>query len=400
MVSDFYPPLIGGVEVALSTMARELATRGHEVAVATLAVPGQPDEELDQGVRVYRIRSSTQRVERLYASGARPWAPPAPDPAVVLALRGILRRERPEVVHGHDWLARSFLPLKRRSGAACVMSLHYFSLSCPKKSLLYLGDPCSGPGLRKCLACAGRHYGPVKGTVVVGAQFAYAQRERALVDLFLPVSESAAAGNGLRPGGLPYEVLPNPVPDAPDASPHEQLLAQLPGEPFFLFVGDARPAKGVRVLLDAYARLDDPPPLVLLAKVWPDTPTDLPPGVRVLTDWPNAAVRAAMRRCLALVAPSVLPEPFGIVIVEAFTAGKPVVASAIGGMPEIARDGREGLLVAPADPTALAGALERMIRDTDLRARLAENAARRANDYSAAVVMPKLEAAYERVVAR
>jgi glycosyltransferase involved in cell wall biosynthesis len=396
MISDFYPPFVGGVEVLVSTLSRELADRGHDVVVATLAADDLPAMELDDGVRVHRIRSTAQRSRHLFANESRPWAPPAPDPEAVAGLRSVVARERPEIVHGHDWLARSYLPLKRRRGPALVMSLHYFTLSCPKKSLLYGGSPCSGPALAKCLGCAGRHYGRGKGAAVVLAQRTFSRAERALVDLFLPVSEDTASGNGLPGSGLPYVVMPNLVPPAGETAAHEDLLVQLPDEPFLLFVGDVRPAKGVHVLLDAYSRLATRPPLVLIGKVWADSPRDFPPGVILLRNWPNAAVRAAMRRSLALVTPSLWREPFGIVVAEALAAGRPVVASAIGGIPEIVRDAVEGLLVPPGDTGLLAAALERIVSDDGLTEALAAKARRRSQEYVPDTVVPRIEAAYER----
>jgi glycosyltransferase involved in cell wall biosynthesis len=398
MISDFYPPFVGGVEVLVSTLSRELVDRGHDVVVATLTADGLPAMELDDGVRVHRIRSSAQRSPLLFANESRPWAPPAPDPEAVAAIRSVVASERPEIVHGHDWLARSYLPLKRRHGPALVMSLHYFTLSCPKKSLLYDGSPCSGPALAKCLGCAGRHYGRGKGAAVVLAQRTFSPAERALVDLFLPVSEDTARGNRLPGRGLPYVVVPNLVPAAGEAAGHQDLLAQLPAEPFLLFVGDVRPAKGIQVLLDAYPGLVTPPPLVLIGKVWADSPREFPPGVLLLRDWPNAAVRAAMRRALALVAPSLWREPFGIVVAEAMAAGRPVVASAIGGIPEIVRDGVEGLLVPPGDIGSLAAALERIVSDDGLREALAAGARRRSEQYLPDAVVPRVEAAYERAM--
>jgi glycosyltransferase involved in cell wall biosynthesis len=398
MVTDYYPPFVGGVEILVSTVSRELARRGHDVAVATLGADGLPATEVDEGVRVYRIRTTAARIPRLFKSETRLWAPPAPDPEAVAGLRRVLAREQPTIVHGHDWLARSYLPLKRRSGPPLVMSLHYFTLSCPKKSLLFEGSPCSGPALGKCLSCAGRHYGRIKGSTVVLAQQAFSRAERALVDVFLPVSQATAADNGLANGNRRYLVIPNLVPPARDPAPHAHLLDQLPSEPFLLFVGDLRPAKGIEVLLDAYGRLAARPPLVLIGKAWPDTPDDLPPGVTVLHDWPNPAVREAMRRCLALTAPSLLPEPFGIVVAEALAAGRPVVASAIGGIPEVVRHDAEGLLVPPGDVTALAAAFDRITRDPGLRDRLAANASRRSADYAPDVVLPRLEAAYASVL--
>ncbi len=163
-------------------------------------------------------RASCSRTKRV------PWAPPAPDPEATAALRAVARRERPDIVHGHDWLARSFLPLKRRNGPAFVMSLHYFTLSCPKKNLMYDHSPCAGPRLGKCLSCAGRHYGRAKGTAVTLAHRLSARAEASLVDLFIPVSAATATGNALDAAALPFVVVPNFVADAappPDAArPH------------------------------------------------------------------------------------------------------------------------------------------------------------------------------------
>ena len=63
-------------------------------------------------------------------------------------MRHVVAREWLEIVHGHDWLARSFLPLKAWSGAKLAMSLHYYTIACAKKSLMYHNAPCSGPGSR------------------------------------------------------------------------------------------------------------------------------------------------------------------------------------------------------------------------------------------------------------
>ncbi len=398
MISDFYPPFLGGVEVLVSSLSRELVRRGHEVGVATIAATDLSAGYQDQGVRVHRIGTTAQRAGSLFASPSRPWAPPAPDPEAVAGLRSVVADERPDVVHGHDWLARSYLPLKRRRhGPAFVMSLHYFTLTCAKKSLMYDGAPCGGPALVKCIGCAGRHYGTAKGIGVALGQFAFSRLEAARVDLFLPVSEATASGNGLPRPGLAHEVVPNFVAPASDPAGHAGLLEELPAQPFLLFVGDVRRDKGTHTLLDAYRGLHEPPPLILIGKVWPDTPRELPLGVKLLTEWPNPAVRAAMGRCLAVVAPSIWPEPFGIVVAEALAAGRPVVGSAVGAIPELVRDRREGLLVPPGDVAALTRALDRICGDEQLRDTLAANALRRADHYTPDAVLPRFEAAYNRV---
>lgn len=69
---------------------------------------------------------------------------------------------------------------------------------------------------------------------------------------------------------------------------------------------------------------------------------------------------------------SVRPEPFGRVILEGMLLGKPVVASAAGGVPELIEDGRTGFLTSPGDPTALAARLIPLLRDTELRGQIGQ----------------------------
>jgi glycosyltransferase involved in cell wall biosynthesis len=398
MISDFYDPFVGGVEVAVRNLSRALVERGHDVSVVTARTGDLPAREEDGAILVHRIQYTVERSSRLF-SQSRPWAPPVPDPEAVAGISRIVTHAAPDVVHGHDWLARSFLPPRRRR-PAFVQSLHYYTLTCAKKSLMFDGVPCSGPVLRKCLGCAGTHYGPVKGAAVALGNYALSALERRRVDLFLPVSEATAIGNGLPRSGTLYEVIPNFIPDRPTV-PDDRALGlvdQLPKHEFLLYVGDLRREKGTDVLLQAYAGLMNAPPLVLLGKRWPESPTMMPPNVHVFYDWPNDAVREAQRRCLALVAPPVWPEPFGLVILETLAAGRPVVASRIGGIPDFVTDGQNGLLVTPGDPVELSMALQRLLEDSGLRGRLVAGAAPSTLPFTASEVVPRVIRAYERAL--
>ncbi len=93
------------------------------------------------------------------------------------------------------------------------------------------------------------------------------------------------------------------------------------------------------------------------------------PTVRRLPPTSQAEVADWMRAADVVVAPS-RREPLGLAAVEALACGTPVVASAVGGLKEVVRDGETGLLVPPGDVPALAGALLRLA-DPALRARLA-----------------------------
>ena len=409
LVSDFYAPYLGGVEQHVRTLAHALVDAGHDVVVVTLAHPDLPVNDIDGAVRIRRVRSTTQRLPWLFSSTERPWAPPIADPAVTLQLRRLIKAERPDVVHGHDWLSRSFLPLRRwsarRFGTRFVSSLHYYTQSCARKNLMRAtaqGEQrCGGPSVVGCLMCATRHYGIVVGPFTAAANAAGAIAERHGADTMIAVSAAAAVGNGLGPTVPGVAVIPNFLPEPHSAGPvdHSDLMAQLPDEPFILFVGDLRPMKGLDVLLRAYAATDAAMPLVLIGKTWPDTPQGLPSGVRLLDRWPNPAVLAAWQRCAIGVVPSVWAEPFGIVVIEAMAAGAAVIASAIGGIPEIVEDGVSGVLVPPADEAALTAALQELMDDPDRRSALGGAARTRATRYAARVVVPEVVDVYRGAIA-
>lgn len=82
----------------------------------------------------------------------------------------------------------------------------------------------------------------------------------------------------------------------------------------------------------------------------------------------------------AVIVPSTYPESFGRSVVEAQAVGRPVVASNLGALAEVIRDGESGLLVAPRDPDALARAIERLIADPALRARCVAEGRRRVEE--------------------
>ena len=392
MVTDFYRPYVGGVEQHVRSLAQALVRLGHHVAVATLWTPGSgPREELDGEVRIYRLRSAGVALPRLFTSAERPWAPPILDPFVVAGLRRVVAREQPDLLHGHDWLARSAWPvcLGRRP---LVLSLHYYTRSCAKKTRWTGGAPCAGPSLRRCVPCASAHFGRAKGVVTVGANRLGAAIDDRVARQLIAVSDATARGNEV-PTSIRCRTVPNLLPASRGSA--VAAPAGLPAEPFILYVGDLRREKGLDVLLDAYPRLSDgAPPLVLLGERHGRSVDDLPPGVVAIGPVTNEEVLATWRRCLFGVVPSVWAEPFGIVVIEAMAAGKTIVASDVGGIPEIVRPGRSGLLVAPGDPAALASAMQRLIDDGALRTRLEIEACRQVRGYRADVVAGEVERVY------
>jgi glycosyltransferase involved in cell wall biosynthesis len=400
MLTDLYPPFIGGIEEHVRNLSRGLAARGYEVAVATMGSDDLPARTEDDGVRVHRLRSTAQRAPGAATPSGRPYSAPFPDPEVVLGLRRVLREERPDVVHGHNWLARSFMPLKGASDAALALSLHDYGVVCAKRSLVYRGEKCSGPGFEKCLRCAGRNYGAARGMAVTLSNWAMQPIERDTVDVFLPVSNAVARDSRLAEAGAPFEVLPNFVPHdiAHRASADHAALARLPKEAYWLFVGALGRHKGIHVLLEAYARLREAPPLVLIGPRWHDTPESLPRNVVALGGLPHDAVMAAWRGAALGLVPSVFPDPCPTVALEAMACGVPLVASRIGGLPDIVAHEESGILIEPGNADALEAALRRLMADPAAGDRMGECGRQRLAAFTDTAVLDRLEAIYAGLV--
>ena len=402
MLSQLYPPIIGGEEQHVRNLSIELAARGHEVAVVTVATQEQEGLELDEGVRVYRICSSMRHLPWLFSDSGRQYAPPFPDPEVTLAIRRIIIQERPQIVHAHNWLVHSFLPLKVWSGARLVVTLHNYNLVCAKSTLMYQNALCSGPQLARCLHCAIEHYGTGKGIPTVLSGWVMSLAKRNTVDMFLPVSNAVAAGNGLVANKQPYQVVPNFIPDNVEMQGDAtSYVAQLPAEGYLLFVGALGCAKGVDVLLHAYAHLTNVPPLVLIGYRTPDWSLlahDCSNSVVVLEKWPHYAVMEALRRSTIALAPSVWPEPCSTVVMEAMSTGRPVIASRAGGTVDLVDDGETGYLTEPGDAADLQNAIEQLLANTHLRSSMSKAALRKVVDFQASTVIPRIEQIYAQVL--
>jgi glycosyltransferase involved in cell wall biosynthesis len=150
--------------------------------------------------------------------------------------------------------------------------------------------------------------------------------------------------------------------------------APIPERPQALFVGALEPTKGIDVLLDAWEDV----PVGHLRLVGAGSYRDRVRG----HDWterlePEELVRA-LDESWCLVLPS-RSEGMGRVVVEAFCRGRAVVATRVGGIPDLVVDGADGLLIEPGDPAAVARALRRVLGDRALAERLGTEARRDAD---------------------
>ncbi len=359
LLPSAYAPAIGGVEELTARLAHHLMETGDEVEVWTIRHPLElPAREGIDGLTVRRFELPLPRMavgallrfpfDRRHALGELAAAAAAFDPDVLhvqcFSANGVYA----------TWLAR-------RLGVPLVVSLQGETLMDDHD--IYERSLALRLGLRRGL----RRAAAVTGC----SRFVLADAERRF---------------GLAPGK--GEVIPNGVDLAELAQP-ESL--HLPFERFILGLGRIVEKKGFDLLLAAFARLadrhsglglviggDGPARPALLSSV-----AEMGLGDRVVLPGPldRGQVAWAMQTADVFVLPSRV-EPFGIVVLEALRAGCPAVVSSRGGATEIVRDGEDGLVADPFDAEALAGAIERVLADDGLAARLAEAGRARATEFA------------------
>jgi glycogen synthase len=394
LVSQFYPPVTGGQERHVRDLAFGLVGRGHEVEVATISSEGQVGTSVDGKVKVHRLQSSAQRIPGIYSEKERPHATPVADPRLRAQIRGLVSSRGYDVLHAHDWIVNSVLGAAGRSGPPVVYTMHDYSHVCATKRMMRGDSVCPGPEPRACVRCASEMYGRVMGPGVYVANTIQRRKRRSRVSAFVPVSAAVADKTQLD-STVHSVVIPNFVPDSilVDSATWAEAN-RIASEGPILFAGDLRFDKGVTVLLAAYEQLSDPPPLLMAGRTFPDTPLAPVQGVNVLGPVPAQDMMDLMRSARLVVVPSIVGDACPTVVLEAMAAGRPVVGSESGGIPELVEDGSTGLLVPPGDAASLAGAIASLLASPAETSEMGRRGLQRVRSFTASAVTERLEELY------
>lgn len=383
LASDFFPPTPGGMEAHVKRLAEALIRRGHEIAVVTSTERPDP---LPGRALIVPALTVLGRAPQLFRDGGRPYPPPFPDPSFRRAVRRLADRWHPDVIHAHGWCAFSCY----WSGAPpLVVTLHDHGLRCPKRTLLRGAVECAQGRGARCATCTGDQ--PIVKRLPLAAVMRHSVPGLvAHASCFIAVSRSVkrrVAELGINP--LTVKVVPNffDIDNVPLGAPVDP--------PTILFVGPESLHKGRSVLIAAFCRL--PPGRSRLILVGSNTRVNID-GISNLEYLRNGELWAQYQRASVVVVPSVWPDPCPTVVLEAMAHGRPVVASRIGGIPDLVEDGLSGLLVPPNDSVALADSLWRILSDRSLRQRLGAEARVRAGQFGAAAVVPRIEKVYASVL--
>ena len=389
----------GGAESYMLDLARLQAGAGHTVEFFAMAHPDNlPSRYAAHFPSHVQLEPPPARPDRRVTATTRMlWSPSARR-----GMEQVLEAFRPDLVHLHNiyhQLSPSVLrPLAERQVPA-VMTLHDYKLVCPSYLLLAQG--------RVCEACLDGHFrhavsrrckdGSLGASAVLALESTLHRRAGAYdpVQVFICMSRFQAgkmAEGGVYPDRL--ALLPGFV-DTRDLAPRAG-----PGSGI-VYAGRLSSEKGVDVLIEAVGRLggsrlevvgDGPERGRLEALAAVRAPGRVGfhgrvPGERVLELVKAAAVAVMPSRC---------HDNQPMAVLEAFGCGVPVVATSLGGMPELT-EGGAGITVPPEDPDALAGALGRLLGDPARSAAMGRAARARAEQvFSPGRHLAGLERLYER----
>ncbi|HEX7121121.1 MAG TPA: glycosyltransferase family 4 protein [Gemmatimonadaceae bacterium] len=360
-VSPYSWDVPGGVQAHVRQLAEQLRSHGHEVHILAPGKPPvlRPDARIVGRAVPVRGNGSVARI--------------CFSPQSAREVENVLREIRPDVIHVHEPLVPSTAMFAVLHATAAVVATFHSNVPFETThSLVYrMGVPFVRPVWNR-------------------------------IDCRIAVSEAARDSVCARMGEAEFEIIPNGIDVTRFSS--AKPLAWGPGRRL-LFVGRLEPRKGFPVALRAFERVASGYPDLRLVVVGDGADrkavTELPEWLQARVDMLGRVPDERLPGCFAsadvFVSPALGGESFGIVLAEAMAAGLPVVASDIPGYRDVARHGREALLVPPDDDAALAAAIRRLLDEPALCESLGRRGRRRARDFSWDHVASALEQHYTRV---
>ena len=333
MTSSFYPPYhIGGACIFVKNLSEELARMGHEVHVLhSLDAYGVKKKSYrateEQGIQQGAVRTHVVKTPfnlSAYLSYALGSCSP-----IVKKFESLTKDVRPDVVHHHNISLLGHRILRKLANYLNLYTAHDYWIICQQNDLIRQDSRiCEAASCLFCALSQGRppqlwRYGP-------GFRDSISQ-----IDFLIAPSNYLKRRISEKIGFAKQVVIPNFVPEPP-----ERIPLRLPFRKFFLYAGRLETYKGVLELLDVYRAIDAK--LVIAG----DGPLKdrvnafinghhLNERVAFLGHVDHTSLWPLLRNTDALIIPSTCAENNPLIALEALSVGTPVIASNMGGLPEI-----------------------------------------------------------------
>jgi len=391
-ISSFYPPLIfGGAEIYVSRVSEKLVQEGFEVIVITTdsKISIKPSIEERNGVKVYRFHPLN-----IYAI-SNTLNKPRPVKLIWYGIdlfnlhsfrtvKDILKKEEPDIVHIHNFkgFSLAFNAVKSLN-LPLIFTVHDYFIECPKENLFKnSGEICN----RKPVMC---HF--------------YARIQRYLKDNRPDIitAPSQFVINRVKKDGFFGGVKAIKLPLGVEVGGNEKIEKDYETIDI-LYVGRLNKHKGLHVLIEAFKQLKYKNIHLHVVGTGSDMEefkkiAGPDPNITFYGFIPNNKLIELYKKANIVVVPSIWYEVFGIVIIESFKYGIPVIGSRIGGIPELIENGHNGYLFEPGNMIELKNLLESLIENPLELKRLSDNAFENAREYSMETHINKLKKLYKDV---
>ena len=364
--SNLYPPeFMGGAELIASEQAKALQRMGHRVVVFAgmrqLRLPHYAlVEDSFDGIPVYRV----QLAQSDFDSGQVSYF----HPQVERHFENLVRQYQPDVTHMHNLtgLSVGMLTAAKRSGCRVVLTLHDFWGFCVKATLIdFESRVCRD--FSRCEQCQSVVFDGNQA-LPIRTRNNYIATHFSAVDAFISPSRYLAAA--YVKAGIPADKM-HVIRNGVDVERFSRIQKEpAAGLVRFTFIGYLGEHKGVRIILQALNRLRNRPRLHLNVVGDGHLRFQLEQEVHArghsgrVKFWgqlPHDRIEDAFRNTDVLLLPSIWPENQPVTITEAMACRTPVIASCLGGVPELVRDGETGYLIEPGSSAALARAMRQLL---------------------------------------
>lgn len=365
MINKFHY-LFGGTERYVQELTSLLQAQGHEVIPFAMSDP----------------RNAPTPYSDYFVSPVEFFDPERRSPPWTIAERVIYSREarrkmkrliedtEPDLAHVNNiyhHISPSILDALSSHRIPTVMTLHDYKLVCPTYSLWVDGEICERCAGGRFYHCALHrcNHGSWMGSLLNTVE-AYVHRWTHIYD---QVDRFISPSRFLRHQHIEEGIPPERIVHIPNFVLADQYTPCYDHDGYFAYAGRLTGFKGVGTLLDAQARVTSPVPLLIagdgpMREELESRAARMGLGtVRFLGHLSGDALRDLISRAMFMVVPSEWYENCPYAVLEAFAMGTPVLATQIGGIPELIDDGENGLLVSPSSPDALAEGIETLSLD-------------------------------------
>jgi len=385
-ISRFYKPFVrGGAEIYVGKIAEKLAKKGHEIFVITPAPQKQNYAEKINNVKIYRI--SPLNIYNAYESFKKPLLSKIVYHSLDLfnlhsymLIKGILKDENPDIAHINNYKGLSPLSFKAAKDfkIPIVFTAHDYSSICIRTNLLNgKGEICENPRIPCKIYNKIQKFLIQDKPDIVTAPSNFVLQKLESKGLFKNVKKI---------------VLPNPIETGKRTEKDYDNIN-------ILFVGSLSKHKGPQILIKAFKKLKGDNLRVHILGKGPDEDRlkELARGDERITFHGFLTGKELMnmyKMANVTVVPSILYDNSPMVVYESFMCSTPVVASRIGGIPELVKHGYNGFLFEPGDNTELAKILNMVSRDPEILKKLEIGAYKSSKKYDIEKHIDKLEEIY------